>query len=152
MRWWRTFSRYPNGAWLVAISTVLEDASLQLENLFECVMVLPGTDFRLSRSTIYSPSKFNIWTSFGWENNYLPSGQPAVLARSNTFSGSSTNLIGGSSLMMVTMIIFIISVKFSVWPTWYQRETVIQSLILVISYLNLPLFSSGQSDNDLNKS
>merc|ERR1711953_781990 len=89
-------NRYPNGAWLVAISTVLEDASLQLENLFERVMVLPGTDFRLSRSTIYSPR------------------QPAVLARSNTFSGSSTNLIGGSSLMMVRMIIFIISVKFSV--------------------------------------
>ena len=36
---------------------VLEDAALQLENLFECEMFLPQTDFRLSKSTIYSPSK-----------------------------------------------------------------------------------------------
>ena len=50
--------RYADGAWRVIIFAVLEDATLQIENLFECEMILPQTDFRLSRSTIYSPSMF----------------------------------------------------------------------------------------------
>ena len=55
--------RYPDGAWKICVSAVLEDASLQLENLFECEMLFPRTKFRLSRSTIYSPSKLNISNS-----------------------------------------------------------------------------------------
>ena len=49
--------RYRDGAYRVLVWAVLEDAALQLENLFECEMFLPQTDFRLSKSTIYSPSK-----------------------------------------------------------------------------------------------
>ena len=49
--------RYHDGAYRVTVWAVLEDATLQLENLFECEMFLPQTDFRLSTSTIYSPSK-----------------------------------------------------------------------------------------------
>ena len=49
--------RYPDGAWQVLVYIVLDDSSLQIENLFECEMALPHTNFRLSRSTIYSPSK-----------------------------------------------------------------------------------------------
>ena len=55
--------RYSDGAWKIFVSAVLEDASLQLENLFECEMLFPRTKFRLSRSTIYSPSKLNISNS-----------------------------------------------------------------------------------------
>ena len=49
--------RYRDGAYRVTVWAALEDATLQLENLFECEMFLPQTDFRLSKSTIYSPSK-----------------------------------------------------------------------------------------------
>lgn len=49
--------RYRDGAYRVTVWAVLDDATLQLENLFECEMFLPQTDFRLSTSTIYSPSK-----------------------------------------------------------------------------------------------
>ena len=49
--------RYPDGAWQTLVYIVLDDASLQIENLFHCEMVLPHTNFKLSRSTIYSPSK-----------------------------------------------------------------------------------------------
>ena len=60
---WLVTFRYPDGAWKIFVSAVLEDASLQLENLFECEMLFPRTKFRLSRSTIYSPSKLNISNS-----------------------------------------------------------------------------------------
>ena len=53
----RAAERYEDGAWRVAVSAVMEDAALQLENLFECELFLPQTDFRLSKSTIYTPSK-----------------------------------------------------------------------------------------------
>ena len=49
--------RYPDGAWQTLVYIVLDDASLQIENLFQCEMILPHTNFKLSRSTIYSPSK-----------------------------------------------------------------------------------------------
>ena len=53
--------RYPEGDYKVTVFTVMEDATLDLENLFECEMYLPKTDFRIAKSTIYSPSKH--WTS-----------------------------------------------------------------------------------------
>jgi hypothetical protein len=46
--------RYPNGSWQVLMYIVLDDSSFQIETLFECEMVLPHTNFRLSRSTILS--------------------------------------------------------------------------------------------------
>ena len=52
--------RYRDGAYRVTVWAALEDSTLQLENLFECEMFLPQTDFRLSKSTIYSPSKPSI--------------------------------------------------------------------------------------------
>ena len=61
--------RYPDGAWQVLMYIVLDDSSLQIENLFECEMSLPHTNFRLSRSTIYSPSKLQIYRCS--ENLYL---------------------------------------------------------------------------------
>jgi hypothetical protein len=56
--------RYPDGAWQVLMYIVLDDSSLQIENLFECEMLLPHTNVRLSQSTIYSPSKLYIYTCF----------------------------------------------------------------------------------------
>ena len=52
--------RYQDGAWQVLVHIVLDDSSLNIENLFQCEMALPHTNYRLSRSTIYSPSKFLI--------------------------------------------------------------------------------------------
>ena len=49
--------RYPDGAWQVLLFIVLDDSSLRIENLFQCEMALPHTNYRLARSTIYSPSK-----------------------------------------------------------------------------------------------
>lgn len=83
-------NRYPDGAWQVFLYAVLEDATLPLENLFECEMFLPKTKFRLSRSTIYSPR------------------QPAVLARSNTFSNKATvNIFNHFSIFIVITFTFI---------------------------------------------
>ena len=50
--------RYPDGAWQVVVFIVLDDSTLRVENLFECEVSLPHTDFRISRSTVYSPSKY----------------------------------------------------------------------------------------------
>jgi len=82
----RAAERYEDGAWRVAVSAVMEDAALQLENLFECELFLPQTDFRLSKSTIYTPR------------------QPAVLARSNTFSSSPTPAPSSTSFLFIILI------------------------------------------------
>ena len=60
--------RYRDGAYRVTVWAALEDSTLQLENLFECEMFLPQTDFRLSKSTIYSPSKPSIIVWCDWDD------------------------------------------------------------------------------------
>jgi len=62
---------YPNGAFRVTQYIVLDHASLALQNVFECELALPGTDYRYTKPTIYSP------------------GLPAVLARANSACGST---------------------------------------------------------------
>lgn len=48
-------SVYPNGAFRVTQYIVLDHASLALQNVFECELALPGTDYRFTKPTIYSP-------------------------------------------------------------------------------------------------
>ena len=50
-------ARYRDGAYRVTVWAALDDPTLQLETLLEGEMFLPQTDFRLSKSTVYSPSK-----------------------------------------------------------------------------------------------
>ena len=51
-------ARYFGGAWQKVVFVVLSDKSLQkAENVFECEVSLPHTEFVTKRTTIYSPSK-----------------------------------------------------------------------------------------------
>ena len=52
--------QYANGAWQKMIFAVLSDKSLQMENLFDCEVAIPGTDYRVTKSIVYAPGKYLI--------------------------------------------------------------------------------------------
>ena len=95
--------RYPEGDYKVTVFTVMEDATLDLENLFECEMYLPKTDFRIAKSTIYSPSKHPIETDI--EILTLLSEHPAVLARSDTLMNKALSFKSEMSLLLCILSI-----------------------------------------------
>lgn len=80
--------QFPDGAYRVIQYIVLDHASLTLENLFECEVALPHTDYRVTHRTVYSP------------------GLPAVLARAN--SGAE-----GSLSLPLLLIIFPLLISYS---------------------------------------
>lgn len=50
-------ARYPTGAWQKLVFVVLSDRSLSIENLFECEVTVPHTEYSMRRTTLYSPGK-----------------------------------------------------------------------------------------------
>ena len=49
--------QYPDGAWQKIAFVVLADKSLQEANVFECVVRIPDTPYRVTRTIIYTPSE-----------------------------------------------------------------------------------------------
>jgi len=72
--------RYRDGAWKVLVYILLDDSSLHVENLFQCELELPGTNYKVTRSTLYTP------------------GYPSMLARAN-----------GCPMVMVSMQLIVIA-------------------------------------------
>ena len=50
--------QYPDGAWQKIVFVVLADKSLGEVNVFECVVRIPDTIYRVTRTIIYTPSEY----------------------------------------------------------------------------------------------
>jgi len=54
------FARYEKGAWQKVVYVILSNKILQTtENLFECEVTLPHTEFSTKRTTVYTPGNEN---------------------------------------------------------------------------------------------
>jgi hypothetical protein len=52
-------ARYHGGAWQKVVFVVLSDKALpRAENVFECEVTLPHTEYATKRTTIYTPSNY----------------------------------------------------------------------------------------------
>ncbi|XP_023347739.1 uncharacterized protein LOC111716499 [Eurytemora carolleeae] len=78
--------RYRDGAWKVLVYIILDDSSLHIENLFQCELELPGTNYKITRSTLYSP------------------GFPSMLARANGSSSTSPYSLVTCLLLLCTKL------------------------------------------------
>lgn len=50
-------ARYRNGAWAKQAFVVLSDRHLGNENVFECDVAVPGTNYKVRKKTLYTPGK-----------------------------------------------------------------------------------------------
>ena len=98
--------QYPDGAWQKIAFVVLADKSLQEANVFECVVRIPDTPYRVTRTIIYTPSEYsNSFQRFIFHalNQFLSSiAHPTVMA-------SASNSSPARSLCWLTALLWFIS-------------------------------------------
>lgn len=46
------------GTYNVSVRTTVRDSDLQEETVFECILDIPGTDYRLRENILYYPGKY----------------------------------------------------------------------------------------------
>ena len=102
-------SRYQDRAWRIILVVVLNNTSIEPENLFTCDIVLPHTNYKVSKTTVYSPGKPLLYVHYNLYFFFFFSGFAEVVAQLNTYNNSK--LLGSSMFIFIipTFIVLLLN-------------------------------------------
>ncbi|XP_076038213.1 uncharacterized protein LOC143023538 isoform X2 [Oratosquilla oratoria] len=72
-----------HGGFDISLHATLEDANLSRETVFGCIVLIPNTDYKLRRQTIYDPG-YDAYGSYGKDSRVTPGHPPFIASHSVT--------------------------------------------------------------------